>query len=150
MPVPQRASQLGGAGEQLVAGQVVADERDPTLDQPAGGEGLDDGSLAVEHLRHGADERAFLDVPSPRADRAADADRLHRLGDAIGMGDGAGFDHRRDAVLGALDRRQRGRQLVVVGGVLGRGSAPTTGRSTRPVASRSGMQLRTSGSPVRC
>ena len=115
----QSPGEFGGVAEQLVAGQIVADQRDPTLDEPTRWERLDDRSLPVEDLGDRAGERTLLDVPAPRSYRAADPDGLHRLGDSVGVGHGAGLDHCGDAVLHALDGAQSCRQFVVVGGVLG-------------------------------
>ncbi len=100
--------------------------------RPPAGKRVDDGSLAIEHLGRRADERPFLDVPSPRADRASYPNSVHRLGDAIGVGDGTRLDHRRHPVLGALDGAQGGRQFIVVGRVLGMyGNGPLEDRRAR-------------------
>ena len=115
MPVPSSRASAAASTSELIARQIVADERDPTLDQTSTWERVDDGALSVQNLGHGAGERTLFDVPSPCADRAADADRAHRLGDAFGMCDRAGLDDGGDAVLGALDGAQGCRQLVVVG-----------------------------------
>ena len=112
------SGEFGCAGEQLVAGQVVADQRDPTLDETTWRKRVDDCPLPVEDLGDAADEWPLFDVPTPRSDGAADADRVHRLGDSIGVGDRARLDHGGDAVLRALDRRQGCRQLVVVAAVM--------------------------------
>ena len=75
--------------------------------------------LAVEHLVDRPGERGVGDVPAPRSERAADADRVVGGEHPVGVGDGAGLDGERDPVGHRLDEAERGRELVVVAGVGG-------------------------------
>src|SRR3954471_11944349 len=68
----QLASEIGRAREQVVTGQIVADQRHPSFDQSARRMGLDDRPLTVEDFIDAADEWTLVDVPSPCADRATD------------------------------------------------------------------------------
>jgi hypothetical protein len=108
------AREVGGTGEQRVRGEIVADERDPPLDQAAGGKELDHRALAIEHLVARRRVRPDLDVPAPRADRPPQPGRQHTGRHPFGVGDRSGLDHRRHTVAQRLDRAQRRRQLVVV------------------------------------
>ena len=118
-----RAVQLAGevrrTRQQLVASQIMTDQCHPTLDQSSGRIRLDHGPLAIEHLVGGADERPLLDVPSPRADRAADANSRHRRRHSIGVSHRARFDDCRDTVQHTLDGGEHRRDLVVGRRVLG-------------------------------
>ncbi len=109
----QFACQIGGACEQLVRCEVVADQGDPSLDPTARREPLDQGALAIEHLGGRGGERAVLDVPSPHPERCPYPDVAERPADGVAVGDRAGLDHRRDTVAERLDRGQRGGHLVV-------------------------------------
>ena len=118
-PRPPPAGQLARAGDELVAHQVVPDQRHPRLDQPAGRKPVDERLGGGQHVAGRRGERSLADVPPPPADRASRADRGERGGDPVGMLDRPGLDRGRDAVADRLDQRQRGAQLVVVGGVGG-------------------------------
>ena len=87
--------------------------------RPPGGNAVEHGGLALQHLGGGRGERTVLDVPTPRPDRAPHADRGHAGRDPCRMGHRAGLDRRRDAVGDRLDAGEGGGELVVVAGVRG-------------------------------
>ena len=113
------ACQVSRPRQQFVGGQVVAYERDPSLDEPSGGMGLQHGALAVQHLLRGGRERGVARVPTPGPHGAAHPDGRHSRSDPVGMGHRAGLHQRGDAAESALRRGQRGREFVVVTAVLG-------------------------------
>ena len=102
---------------ECVAHQVVADERDPSFDEAAGRQPVEQVGVPREHLVRRRAERHTVDIPSPLTDRRPHADRRDRGRHAVGMRHGARFDGARDAVGDRFDRPEGGRQLVVVAGV---------------------------------
>ena len=130
----------------------MADERDPAGDRLAGTarERVEHRTLAVEHFRGRRGEGALVDVPAPGSDRAADADATHAHGDVRSgcatVPASTASSPRSARALGAGEHRG---ELVVAAGV-------RAVQRHRPVEDRaaggrlSGMQLRASGSPVRC
>ena len=62
---PAVAGQLARAGDQLVAHQVVPDERDPALDEAAGRQPVEQVAVPREHLGGRGAEGHVVDVPSP-------------------------------------------------------------------------------------
>ena len=126
------AGERGRAGEQRIAHEAVADQRDRSSHQSIAGERIDHRALTIEDLVGGSRVRTGLDIPSPRADRAPHADGPHGGGDAHGMGDRARFDDRRHAVRHLLETGENRGQLVVVGGMGGMdGHRPAEDRLTR-------------------
>ena len=113
MPVPSSRARSAAPAEQFVRCEVVADQGDPALDPTARRELLDQGTLAIEHLRRRRCERTVLDVPSPHPERGPYADVAEGPANGVAVGDRAGLDHRRDTVTERLDRGHRGGDLVV-------------------------------------
>ncbi len=109
----QFAGQVGSAGEQRVGRKVMADQRDPTLHQSTRWELLHDGALTVEHFLRGSGEGALLDVPAPHTDGRPQPRLGERLGNPVGVGNRACFDHGGDAAGERLNCRQRTGNLIV-------------------------------------
>ena len=112
------AGEVGGAGEQGVGGEVVADERDPALDEAAGRQEVEASPPGGRASRRSGRRTARARCPSPRR-RARRGCPTVRAASAAGceVSDRAGLDHRGHAVEEAVDERQRRREPVVVGRV---------------------------------
>ena len=135
-PTSAGAGQLAGAGHQLVAHQVVADERHPCRRpgrRRAARRAAPPGGRAPRRpVRRTA--RPSTSQPHGRWCRACRPRRMP-AGDPLRVRHRARFDGAGDAVGDGLDAGQRGRQLVVVAGVRARARARPSRRS--PPASRS-------------
>ena len=112
------AGEFAGACHQFVAHQIVTNQCDPALDEISGWQAVEQRGMPFQHYFGGPTEWHALCVPTPLSDRGSHANVAHACSHAVGVGDGAGFDRGRNAVGYCLDRCERGRQLVVVGGVL--------------------------------
>ena len=103
-PGAPAAGQLARAGDELVAHQVVADEGDPSLDQTAGREPVEQGGLAAASTSAAGAANGPSSTSQPHG-RSCPASRPppNAGGDPVGMRHGARLDRGRDAVGDRLD-----------------------------------------------
>jgi hypothetical protein len=108
------AGEVGGPREQLVAREVVADERHPSGDRSPARQRVEHRTLAIQHLVGRRGEWSELDVPPPRAERGAQSHARHTRSRALWVRDRARLDDGGDAVAHAVDSSQLRGELVVV------------------------------------